>query len=149
MRHPEIPVQLLFGVAPLLVADDGEAEAVNPADAGDERRVVSECPVAVQFGKVGYDSFDVVKGIGPPRMTRKQNALPGCQVGVELRLLLLDLLLEPLDLVLRANRRKFIHPRDQVGQRLLEIEPAFSHPTAPRKGRHNGPPETGRLGSEP
>ena len=114
--------------------DYREADAVNPADAGDQRRVIGERPVAVKFGEVGDDPFDVVQRIGTPRMAREQNPLPGRQVGVELCLLLLNLLLEPLDLVLS---RRLPRAPPSASPRSASGCSKSSQPSAIRTGVRN------------
>ena len=55
IRHPEVAVDLLLGIVPLLVADDHDRFAVQARRTADDGMVVAEEPVAVEFGEVGKD----------------------------------------------------------------------------------------------
>ena len=60
-RVPEVPVDLLLGVAALLVADDGDGLVVEEREAGDDRRVVAEPAIAVDLGELREQPLDVVQ----------------------------------------------------------------------------------------
>ena len=64
MRHPEVAIQILLGVPPLLMADDHDARAVEPCPATDDRRVVPIQPVAMELDEVGEDGVDIVERVG-------------------------------------------------------------------------------------
>ena len=52
VRHPEVAPDVLVGVGALLLADDHDPPAVDPGEAGDDRGVVAEQPVAVELDEV-------------------------------------------------------------------------------------------------
>ena len=52
VRHPEVAPDVLVGVGPLLLTDDRDHAAVEPGQAGHDRGVVAEEPVAVQLDEV-------------------------------------------------------------------------------------------------
>ena len=83
-RVAEVAVDLLLGVAALLVADDQHRLALVERGAGDDGVVVGEAAVAVQLDEVGEQALDVVERGRPRRMARHQHALPRRQVLVEL-----------------------------------------------------------------
>ena len=72
VRHAEVALQVLLGVAALLVADHHHRLAVEPRPAADDGGVVAVEPVAVQLDEVGEDGAEVVEGVadagggGPP-----------------------------------------------------------------------------------
>ena len=55
LGHAEVPVDLLLGVAALLVADDHHRPLLVEREAAHERGVVAEAPVAVQLGELGEE----------------------------------------------------------------------------------------------
>ena len=69
VRHPEVAPDVLVGVGPLLLTDDRDHAAVEPGQAGHDRGVVAEQPVAVEL--------DEVLGHGG-RRTRASAASAGC-----------------------------------------------------------------------
>ena len=54
-RHAEVALHVLLGGAPLLVADHEHRLAVEAGEAGDDRRVLAEAPVAVELDEVGEE----------------------------------------------------------------------------------------------
>ena len=64
-RHAEVAVNLLLGVAPFLMADHQYRLAVQPRQPADDGMIVGEGAVAVQFLKVGEQSFHIVQGVRP------------------------------------------------------------------------------------
>jgi hypothetical protein len=66
------------------VADDHDRFAVQSRRATDDGVVVAVEPVAMEFGEVGKDSFDVIQGLGTVGMTRYLGGLPAGQVGEDL-----------------------------------------------------------------
>ena len=77
LRHAEIAVELLFGVAAFLLADQHDGLAVEPAHAADDGRIVAEKAVAVDLLKVGQDALNVVERVRPLGMARVLDSLPG------------------------------------------------------------------------
>ena len=62
---PEIVREALLGVAAFLAADDHDGLAVKFGYAGDERGVVGEIAVAMDFGEVLKEEADEIVGVGP------------------------------------------------------------------------------------
>src|SRR5437867_12854853 len=52
MRHPEVPCDLLARLPPLLVPDDHHALVLEAGEAGHDRRIVAEEPIAVELEEV-------------------------------------------------------------------------------------------------
>ena len=75
-RVAEVAVDLLLGVAALLVADDQHRVLVVARQAGDDGVVVGEAAIAVDLDEVGEQPLDVVERRRPRRMPRHQHALP-------------------------------------------------------------------------
>ena len=50
--------------------------SIEPAHAGDDRVVVGECAIAVQFMKSGEQPLDVIERMRTLGMTRELHALP-------------------------------------------------------------------------
>src|SRR5262249_21861170 len=90
-------VEPLLEVAALLVADERDRPAVEPAEAGDERAVVRAAAVAVQLDPVLEDPLDVVERVRAALVTRELDRAPDLVLGRGLLdLELLELLAEPL-----------------------------------------------------
>ncbi len=83
-RVAEVPIDLLLGVAALLMADHGDGLVVKEREAGDDRGVVAEPPVAVELRELGEQPIDVVQRRRPVRMPRDLHALPGLESGENL-----------------------------------------------------------------
>ena len=132
-RHAEVAVDLLLGVAALLVADHHARLAVEAREAADDRRVVGVAAVAVQLAEVAEQAVDVVERVRPLRMARDLRDLPRRELAVDLLGELLALLLQPADLVGDVDRRvlvdvaQLVDLRLQLGDRLLEIEKGLLH----------------------
>ena len=96
LRHAEVAVDLLLGVAALLVADDRHRPVAEEREAADERRVVREAPVAVELGPLREERLDVVERVGPVRVARDQRLLPGRELRVDLAPARVELLAQAL-----------------------------------------------------
>ena len=70
----------LLGVAPLLVAEEGDGLSLVLRQAGDDGVVVREPPVAVQLVHAGGTAARHSRAYSAGSMTRHQHALPGRQV---------------------------------------------------------------------
>jgi len=53
-----------------LVADDGDGDIVDPGEAGDNRAIVGEAPVAMDFEKFADQGGDVIERLRPRRIAR-------------------------------------------------------------------------------
>ena len=83
-RLAEVPADLLFRVAALLVTDDRNRPVGEETESGDDGLVVGKAAVAVDLDEVGRQRLDVVERIRPPGMPRDERFLPGSEVRVDL-----------------------------------------------------------------
>ena len=102
IRHPEVAARSLLDLAALLVADDRDRATVEPAEAGDDRRVVRAEAVAVQLEEVVDETLDVVERERTLVVARKLDGPPNLLVGL-LSCDSVELLLELVDLARRAS----------------------------------------------
>jgi hypothetical protein len=84
LRHAKVAPDVLLGVAPLLVPDKHERDAVDAADAAYHRGVVEPRPVAVQLDELVRDVEDDVQGRWAVGVARDLQALDGGQARVGL-----------------------------------------------------------------
>src|SRR4029079_2401165 len=96
-RHPEVAVDLLLGVAPLLLADHHARLAVEAGETADDRRIVGVCAIAVQLAELGEHAVDVIARVRTLRMPRDLRDLPRTELAVDVLRELLTLLREPRD----------------------------------------------------
>ena len=132
-RHAEVAVDLLLGVAPLLVADDHHRAAVHARQAADDGRVVGKGAVAVQFVELVEQAPRIVQQVGPLGVARELRDLPGGEAGEDrlgqrpaLLLQPLDLLLD-VDLVVVPDQPQLFDLRLELGDGLFEIEKVQIH----------------------
>src|SRR5487761_2180557 len=132
-RHAEIAVDLLLGIAALLLAEDHAGHAVEPREAADDRRVVSVRAIAVQLAELAEHAVDVVERVRTLRMTRDLRDLPGGELAVDVLGKLLALLGQPQDLVGDVDGGILVHVAQlvdlllQLANRLLEVEKGLLH----------------------
>ena len=69
-RVAEVAVDLLLGVAALLMADDQDRLAFEAREPAHDRPIVGKSPIAMQFGEFGAQAFDVVEHVRPVRVAR-------------------------------------------------------------------------------
>ena len=81
IRHTEIAIHLLLGIASLLVTDDQHFLSVETRHAADDCGIVGKTAVAVDLAPVGEDALHVIQCVGALGMARHLGALPGIQVG--------------------------------------------------------------------
>src|SRR5215831_5007296 len=74
--HPEVAVELLLGVASLLVAEDHAGLSAKTRDAADDRGIVTERAVAVQLLETREDAVHVIERVRALRMARDLRDLP-------------------------------------------------------------------------
>ena len=118
VRHPEPPAGALVDVASLLLADEHDRAAVEPAKAGDHRAVVRQSPVAVQLEPVLQQALDVVERVGPLVVPGQLDLPPDLLVG-GLVADPVDLALEPLQLAgdaRAAEQRQVPQPPEPLAQ---------------------------------
>src|SRR5215470_17791581 len=80
IRHAKVAVDLLLGIAGLLVSDDEDLFAVEAGHTADDGRIVGETAVPMNLAPVGEDALHIVEGIWTLWMARHFSALPGVQV---------------------------------------------------------------------
>ncbi len=128
MRHAEVALEVLLGVAAVLMADDHHRLAVEPRPAADDRRVVHVEAVAVQLDEVGEDGAEVVERVRPAGVAGDHDPLQGREVAVDVRPQRLELALEALelavdvDLPFGADPLQLLDLPLQLEQRLLELQ---------------------------
>jgi len=60
MRTPEVTCNLLGDRLALLVTDQHDLHGTNPSEARDNRRVIAESSVAMQFAEVAAHELEIV-----------------------------------------------------------------------------------------
>ena len=78
--HAEVALEVLLGVAALLVADDHHGHAGQPGPAADHRGIVEVEAVAVQLDEVGEDGAEVVQRVGAAGVAGDHDPLDRGQV---------------------------------------------------------------------
>ena len=73
--HTEVAIQLLLGVTAFLLANHHHRPPFEERKAADNRFIVAERAVAVQFLKSGKQAFNVIEGMGPLGMAGENDAL--------------------------------------------------------------------------
>jgi hypothetical protein len=133
-RHAEVAQAAFLGVAALLMAEHHAGLSVEAGQTADDRLVVRESAVAVQFLEVGEDLGHVVERVGALRMTRDLGHLPRRQARVDVLRQQQALLAETIDLLGDVDRGFVLHVtqlfdlRFELGDRLLEVEEmTFAH----------------------
>ena len=136
MRRAEIAQDVLLGVPAFLRANHHHfmpAEAGKPAD---HRPVLREQPVAVQLAEVGKGRFEVIQRERPLRMPGNLDPVPGAEVGEDLALGFLQLLLDQANFLLEADVEgvgfrvllQLLKLVLQLHNRLFEVELMFHRP---------------------
>jgi hypothetical protein len=136
-RHAEVAEDLPFGVTALLVADDHHRFAVESRQTANDGVVVGKGPVAVQFLEIGKDQAQVIKRVGPLRMTRHLADLPRRKPGIDLPGQDFALFLQASDffgdvdgrIILRQAQR--LDLPFEVGDRLFKVEETGFHQAQP------------------
>ena len=145
----------LFGVAPLLVAEDADGAVavavlrpLERGEAADDGRVVAVGAVAPQFDEAVGERLDVVERVGPQRVPGDLHALPAGEAPIDGLPQLLDASFQGLDfrpevgLGLLVDGPHLVEPLLQLYEGFLEVEQVFL-----RIGHIDNIPG-GRVGSE-
>jgi hypothetical protein len=82
-RLPEVADHFLLRVAPLLVPNDADRGPLEAAEAGDDRRVIPELPVAVDLDPLLDHRGDEVERVRPLGMPRDERLLPRREVRID------------------------------------------------------------------
>src|SRR4030095_12862687 len=93
-RNAEVAIDLLLGVAPLLLAEHHAWLAVEAGEPTDDCGIVGIRAVAVQFAEVAEHAVDVIERVRPLRMARDLRDLPRGELAVDFLGELLALLLQ-------------------------------------------------------
>ena len=98
---------------------------MEAGEPGDDRGVVAEAAVAVELAEPGEEPLDVVERVGPVRVPRELDLLPGRELGEELAREARGLLLEPAELRLEraigaGELAQLAHAGHQLDDGLLE-----------------------------
>ena len=94
IRHAESAIEILLGVAPLLVADHHHRAIADQCQSTDDRRIVTEVAIAVQLGPLGKAPLDIVERVRPARVLGQLHALEWSQRCVDVAPQRLGLALE-------------------------------------------------------
>ena len=70
-------MQPLLGVAAFFLCNDGDRPVFELGHAGDDRRIVAEIAVAVDFLEIREQALQVIDGVRPFGVPRELDALPG------------------------------------------------------------------------
>jgi hypothetical protein len=131
--HAEIAVDLVLGVAPLLMADHHARMPVEAGKTADDGVVVRERTVAMQFLKFGEHQTEEIKRIRPLRMTRHLGDLPGRELRVYILGQRLALrfqsrnLFRYVDCGIVLNEAQFLDLCLKFGDLLFKIEKSGFH----------------------
>ncbi|MNN27733.1 hypothetical protein D3C81_1412760 [compost metagenome] len=129
-----------LGVVTLFVAHDHDRLTAEAGQAADDRLIVAELTVAVQFHEVGEQALEVVDEVRALRVARDLGAHPRVKIGVGLDAQGVGLLAQGGDLGLEraAGRGQMRQLRDlgfQLGDGLFEFEVVRGHKASVRRKR--------------
>ena len=128
-RHAEIVSQARLGIVALLVADDTDGLAPEPAEAADDGLVLAEAAVAGERREVRDQPLHVIGEMRPLRMARDQRLLPRGESGVEVGQRFLGFGLEASQLLAdgdrafaASHRTQFLDLGLEFGNGFFEVE---------------------------
>ena len=136
MRHPEVPRDLLARLPPLLVPDDHHALVLEAGEAGHDRRIVAEEPVAVELEEVLEQQLAEVTRVRAAGMARELGGLPRGEAGEHLLAQTLEPLLELSDLFALGRIVECLQLGDarlKLEERLFELERLRHGPRSRRR----------------
>ena len=128
VRHAEVALDVLLGVAALLVPDHHHRLPVEARPAADDRRIVAEQAVAVQLDEVGEDRREVVERVRAPRMPRHLHPLHRREAPVDLAAPDGQLVFQRADLAGDINAAFVADPPQlldlalELGERFFEVQ---------------------------
>jgi hypothetical protein len=91
-------MEVCLRVATFLVADNNNRSTADASQSANDRRIISESPVAMQFDKIVEGLCDVVERVRTIRMTGNLDTLPARQISIDVGTKLLNLTLQDFDL---------------------------------------------------
>ena len=133
LGHAEISVELILGVASLLMPDHHDRLAAETRQATDDRGILRKQTVALQFLEISKNVLEVVQGVRPLRMPRDLRDLPRRKLAVDIPRERAALLLQARNLFRDVDRGIVLHVaqlldlRLKLGDRLLEIQECRFH----------------------
>src|SRR5262249_3996960 len=77
-------MDLLLGIASLLVSDHQDLFALKTRHAAEQRRIIAKAPVAMDFAPIGTDVLDIVKSVGSLSVAGQFRLLPGSKARLNL-----------------------------------------------------------------
>ena len=117
------------------MADDCARGAPEAREAGHDRGVVGELPVAVNLGEVLEEERDEIEGVRPQRVPRDERLLPRRQLRVDFvrdfGKLLAELVNDSLTCGLRFQSRKLFDLPPYLKDRLFELRRVAVHAGGP------------------
>src|SRR5690606_3420445 len=134
VRHPEVALQVLLHVAPLLVPDHHDRPSIQARPAAHDRRGVAERAVAVQLDEIREDPGNVIERVRAAGVPRELGPLDRGQVPIRLGLELLEFPFQDRDLVGHVQStlpRELLQASDllfELPDPLLEIQLWGGHP---------------------
>ena len=78
--HPEIAVNLLLGIARLLMPHNHDFFAMETRHPADDGRIVGIAAIAMNLAPLSKNAFDVIERIGALRMPCQFGLFPGCKM---------------------------------------------------------------------
>jgi hypothetical protein len=123
-------MNILFDIAPLLVADSHHGASLEARQQSDEGGVVGVCSISVNFKEVFEHQRGQIQKIGPIGMTGDLGSLPGGEVFENVALEMLDFSLElPQFLLVGAAiptaEPELLELMFQLDYRFLKIQGVF------------------------
>ena len=154
--HAEVSIHALLQRFALLVAYHDDRAAIEAGKAADDRMIVGEGAISVQFNKAIAQAADVVQSRGPLQMTCDLCTLPSRQARIDLGLQLMESRPELIEIFLTPAARvrgggKLFELLLELGDRLFKVE-IFAHgysycsDTAPLPTRASTSPTSRSLG---
>ena len=151
MRHPEIALEILLGVAATLVPNHHHGLPVQPGPPAHDGRIFAEGAIAMQLDEVGEAEAEVVIGERTLVAARHLHPLQRREAPVDVIPQLEELLLQRRDLVchvqclLAHHLPQFLDLALEIEDRLLELEIRTRHPCQlPRTRRTRSFPSSAR-----
>src|SRR5205823_9987710 len=131
--HAEVSIHALLQRFALLVAYHDDRAAIEAGKAADDRMIVGEGAISVQFNKAIAQAADVVQSRGPLQMTCDLCTLPSRQARIDLGLQLMESRPELVEIFLTPAARmrgggKLFELILELRDRLFKVQ-IFAHET--------------------
>src|SRR5438477_6743656 len=130
MSGAEITLDILFGVAAFLRADNHDSMALQHGKSPHHSAVLGKKAIAVKFAKIRKRVLQIIERKRSPRMTGHLDPLPGGEIGKYLLAGLGDLLLDARDFLFQIDSHgvrfrvfaQFIQLALQFGDWFFEVK---------------------------